>query len=158
MRACACVCEPRSDRLEWEVSSDVLQNLLYELKRFMSVVLLLKARSVVDKMYVAVYEVRWKSSYDVVINVWVLAGGDQEVTGDVQVSRRVGVLQSHHVLAAASPIQRDRWVPTARHCLPTLFNGFRFNFMLGNLTKMCQMNLICISVCPVSPVLYLKLM
>jgi len=41
-------------------------------------------------------------------DVLTVAGGDQEVTGDVQVSWRVRLVQSHHVLAAACPIQGDR--------------------------------------------------
>lgn len=51
---------------------------------------------------------RTKGPFDILIIVWFFAGGDQEVTGDVQVSRRVRVVQSHHVLAAAGPIQGDR--------------------------------------------------
>jgi hypothetical protein len=58
-------------------------------------------------LFVRCGEVRCEGSCDVII-VWVLAGGDQEITGDVQVSRRVRVVQPHHVLAAASSIQRDR--------------------------------------------------
>ena len=49
-------------------------------------------------------------SSEVVPRFVIVAGGDQEVTGDVQVSRRVRLVQSHHVLAAACPFQGDRWV------------------------------------------------
>jgi hypothetical protein len=40
--------------------------------------------------------------------VVVVAGGDQEVAGNLQVSRRLRVLQPHHVLATARPFQGDR--------------------------------------------------
>lgn len=50
---------------------------------------------------------RCQASADVIC-VRVLAGGDQEVEGDVQVSRGVGVVQPHHVLATVGPLQRDR--------------------------------------------------
>jgi len=52
---------------------------------------------------------RWsKHLQNVYRDVLTVAGGDQEVTGDVQVSWRVRLVQSHHVLAAACPFQGDR--------------------------------------------------